>query len=357
MEPGYARPPMSSSSVEPLQILDEAGVLHHSAPIDVEETKRLYAAMVTARAYDRKCTALQVQGRLATYAPFEGQEAAQIGAVAALRPDDWLVATYRDAAAMWLQGYPWDNLLLGRMGDERGGAAPAGVNVLPPSITVGGHMIHAVGLAWAERLQGTDRVALTLFGDGATSEGDFHEAMNFAAVYSTPTVLLCENNGFAISMPRDQQTAAARLADKAVGYGMPGVQVDGNDLFAVLQATREAVERARAGGGPSFIEAVTFRIGPHTTTDDAGRYRSDASVEEWRRRDPLDRVRAHLENHGSWSEEWEAEIEAVAAAEIEAAVGRAEGLESFSADAMFDRMYAVPTTALDRQRSLRSRDG
>ena len=342
--------------MEPIRLLDVDGALLGDAPIDLDETRRLFVAMLTARAYDAKCTSMQVQGRLATYAPFEGQEAAQIGSVAALQPDDWVVATYRDAAAMWFQGYPWMNLFLGRMGDERGGSTPAGVNVLPPSITVGAHMIHAVGLGWAESMQGSDRVAMTLFGDGATSEGDFHEAMNFAGVFATPTVFLCQNNGFAISMPRERQTAAEFLADKAVGYGMPGVLVDGNDLFAVIDVTRHAVARARAGEGPTFIEALTYRVGPHTTTDDAARYRSDDTVEEWRRRDPVDRVRSYLQHSDAWETTWETTVVEDAAGEIEEAVAAAESLEPLERGAIFDRMYATPTLAMDRQRAAQRRD-
>ncbi|MEX0825278.1 MAG: pyruvate dehydrogenase (acetyl-transferring) E1 component subunit alpha [Acidimicrobiia bacterium] len=338
--------------MEVLRILDVDGSLIGDSPVDLDEARRLFAAMVTARVYDRKGSALQRQGRLATYAQFEGQEAAQIGSVAALRPDDWLVGTYRDAAAMWMHGYPWEALLLGRMGDERGGAPPAGVNVLPPSITVGGHMIHAVGLGWAERMKGSDRIALTLFGDGATSEGDFHEAMNFAAVYSTPTVFVCQNNGWAISMSRGRQTASETIAQKADAYGMAGVLVDGNDIFAVLTAARTAVQRARAGEGPTLIEALTYRIGPHTTTDDAGRYRSDEDVDAWRKKDPIDRLRAHLRSAGGWDEAWEGAIEQSASTEIEAAVAQAEGLEPFPADAMFDRMYAKPPGSLEAQRRL-----
>jgi pyruvate dehydrogenase E1 component alpha subunit len=342
--------------MEPIRLLDVDGALLGDAPVDLDETRRLFAAMLTARAYDIKCTSMQVQGRLATYAPFEGQEAAQIGSVAALRADDWMVATYRDAAAMWFQGYPWMNLFLGRMGDERGGAAPADVNVLPPSITVGAHMIHAVGLGWAESMRGSDRIAITFFGDGATSEGDFHEAMNFAGVFAAPTVFLCQNNGFAISMPRERQTAAEFLADKAVGYGMPGVLVDGNDLFAMIEVTRRAVARARAGEGPTFIEALTYRVGPHTTTDDAARYRSDDTVEDWRRRDPVERVRSYLKRCDAWETTWEATVVEDAAAEIEAAVAAAEAVEPFEPGAIFDRMYASPTPAMDRQRSALRRD-
>ena len=333
-----------------LRILDVDGSLVGDAPVDVDEARRLFEAMVTARVYDHKGSALQRQGRLATYAQFEGQEAAQIGVVAALRPDDWLVATYRDAAAMWMQGYPWEALLLGRMGDERGGSPPAGVNVLPPSITVGAHMIHAVGLGWAEKIKGTDRVAMTLFGDGATSEGDFHEAMNFAGVYATPTIFLCENNGWAISMSRASQTASETIAQKAHAYGMPGVLVDGNDVLAVLSASRDAVARARAGEGPTLIEALTYRMGPHTTTDDAGRYRTEDHVAEWRTKDPIDRLRGYLKIQDAWEESWEQRVREEASEEIEATVERAEALAPFPPDGMFDRMYALPTSALEDQR-------
>src|SRR5439155_8607884 len=171
-----------------------------------------------------------------------------------------MVATYRDAAAMWLHGYPWKLLLLGRMGDERGGSPPQDIPILPPSITVGAHMLHAVGLAWAGRLLGEDRIAITYFGDGATSEGDFHEAMNFAGVYRLPVVFLCQNNQYAISLRRDRQTASESIAIKGEGYGMPGVLVDGNDLLAMYRATSEAIGRAGAGGGPTLIEALTYRM-------------------------------------------------------------------------------------------------
>jgi pyruvate dehydrogenase E1 component alpha subunit len=338
--------------MEPIRYLDEPGTLISDPSAGVERARELFAAMITARTYDRKCSALQRQGRLATYAQFEGQEAAQIGSAAALRADDWMVATYRDAAAMWFHGYPWDNLLLGRMGDERGGAPPDHVPVLPPSITVGAHMLHAVGLGWAEGLRGSDRVAITYFGDGATSEGDFHEAMNFAAVFATPTVFVCENNGWAISMSRDAQTRSETIAVKADAYGMPGVLVDGNDALAMLSVTQEAVERARSGGGPTLIEALTYRMGAHTTADDAGRYRADDEVEAWRLRDPIERLRVYLKSSGEWSEAFESDVEADASAEIEAAVERAEALEPFGAEDHLDRAFEAPTAVLEAQRSL-----
>jgi pyruvate dehydrogenase E1 component alpha subunit len=330
-------------------LLNPDGSVKERLPLTLDEMKALYADMVEARTFDTKSIAMQRQGRLATYAPFRGQEAAQIGAAAALRDDDWVAATYRDAALNWRAGYPWELLILGRTGDERGGQVPEGVNILPPSITVGGHMIHAVGLAWAEMLKGSDRIALTSFGDGATSEGDFHEAMNFAAVYRAPTVFFCQNNGYAISYPISEQTRSESIAIKAEAYGMPGVQVDGNDVVAVLVAVREAVSMARAGDGPTLIEAITFRMGPHTTADDPTRYRSDEEGSRWEERDPLERVRLLLERQGAWSEAWQEDLERQASNVIESAVDWAESVPEPTFDEMLGRMYAEPTAPLRAQ--------
>jgi pyruvate dehydrogenase E1 component alpha subunit len=330
-------------------LINPDGTVRDRLSLTLEEMRGLYSDMVEARTYDDKCMAMQRQGRLATYAPFRGQEAAQIGAAAALRSDDWLAGTYRDAALMWRAGYSWHLLIAGRTGDERGGGPPDTVNTLPPSITVGGHMIHAVGLAWAEALRGTDRIALTSFGDGATSEGDFHEAMNFAAVFNTPTILFCQNNGFAISYPRSEQTRSESIAMKADSYGMPGVQVDGNDVAAVVTVVREAALLARSGGGPSLIEAVTYRIGPHTTADDPGRYRSEAEAAEWEEKDPLQRVRILLERASGWTPEWQEELEARSAARIEAAVAEAEALPQPTIAEMFGRMFEQPTGPMREQ--------
>jgi pyruvate dehydrogenase E1 component alpha subunit len=332
------------------QRLTPSGGTSGPAPFDLELTRRLYRAMVFARSYDRKGTALQKQGRLATYAPFEGQEAAQIGAAAGLEPNDWVVATYRDGALMWAQGYPWELLFAGRTGDERGGSPPEHVPVMPPSITVGGHMAHAVGLAWAEKLQESGRIALTSFGDGATSEGDFHEAMNFAAVYEIGCVFLCQNNGYAISLPREMQTRSGTIAEKAIGYGMPGVQVDGNDLFAVYETVKEAADRARNGEGPTLIEAVTYRVGPHTTSDDPTRYRDADEAAEWIRRDPLERVRIYLSERDAWDDEWQQAIETEAAIEIDRAIQLAESMPPLGQGAILDSMFETLPPHLERQR-------
>lgn len=330
-------------------LINPDGSVREKLPVTLDEMRALYADMVEARVFDEKSIAMQRQGRLATYAPFRGQEAAQIGAASALRPDDWVVATYRDAALNWRAGYPWGLLTLGRTGDERGGRVPDEVNILPPSITVGGHMIHAVGLAWAESLTGSDRIALTSFGDGATSEGDFHEAMNFAAVFNTPTVFFCQNNGYAISNPTSAQTRSESLEIKAAAYGMPGIRVDGNDVVAVLVAVREAASLARAGEGPSFVEAVTYRMGPHTTADDPSRYRSEVEAELWLERDPLERVRRLLEAQEAWTAEWQDQLESQAAETIEKSVEWAESVPEPTFEEMLDRMYAEPTASLREQ--------
>jgi len=347
-----ARQTQRDEGLSMFRLLNPDGTVRDRLPVTLEEMKELYADMVEARAFDSKSMALQRQGRLATYAPFRGQEAAQIGAAAALLEGDWVAATYRDAALNWRAGYPWGALVLGRTGDERGGQVPLDVNVLPPSITVGGHMIHAVGLAWAERLNGGSRVALTSFGDGATSEGDFHEAMNFAAVYSTPTVFFCQNNGYAISYPTSEQTKSETIAIKAEAYGMPGVRVDGNDVVAVLVAVKEATARARSGEGPSLIEAVTYRLGPHTTADDPGRYRADDESGSWESKDPLERVRRLLERQGEWNQGWQDELEASATERIEKAVEWAESVPEPTFEEMLQRMYAEPTAPLREQMRL-----
>lgn len=343
-EPGHIFDPGSLSAV-PYGVMDQDGRLLGDRKVDGEDLQELYRAMVSIRLYDRKATAMQLQGRLATYSPFLGQEACQIGSVAALREGDWLVATYRDAGAMWFRGYTWDKLFLGRTGDERGGQPPEGVTVMPPSVTVGAHMVHAVGLSWAEKIKGSGAVALTMFGEGATSEGDFHEALNFAGVYRTGTIFFCQNNHYAISAPREIQTASEWIAQKALAYGIPGYLVDGNDVLAVREVTAAAVDRARRGEGSSLIEAVTYRRGPHTTADDPQRYRTSDEELLWEARDPLERVRIYLASTGLWDAEWQAEFEEAEGARIEEAVAEAEALDPMGAEEYFEATFAGSTAS------------
>lgn len=346
-----SRSAVPSQPTGAVQVLTRDGELLEAPPISFQQTRKLYRTMTLGRAFDRHAVVLQTQGLLTSYAPAEGQEAAQVGSAAALRHHDWMVPSYREPIAMWMHGYPLDRLLAARAGSELGGSPPTGVNVLPLSLSIGSQLTHAVGLAWAERLQGRRRIALTYFGDGATSEGDFHEAMNFAARFSIGCIFLCQNNGWAISTPRSRQTASETIAQKAIAYGMPGYQVDGNDLFAVYKTTLRAIRRARMGKGPTLIEALTYRLGPHTTSDDAARYRTDKEVESWRQSDPLTRVRLYLSRNDAWSPEWQVDIDRRIAHQIEMAVDSLNHVHGLTPEECFDAMYAELPTHLVAQRA------
>src|SRR3984957_10671642 len=256
--------------------------------------RELYRRMVLGRQVDVQCTALARQGRLAVYPSSRGQDACQAGAVLALRDQDWLFPTYRDTVAIVSRGVPAEQALTLLRGDWHCGYDPVEYRVAPQCTPLATNTLHAVGLAHGARLRGKDQVALALLGDGATSEGDTHEALNFAAVWQAPAVFLIQNNGYAISVPLSKQTAAPTLAAKGIGYGIPSLLIDGNDAAAVYAAVRAAVERAAAGGGPTLIEALTYRMEAHTNADDATRYRSGAEVQAWVARDPITRLAAYL---------------------------------------------------------------
>lgn len=302
---------------EMLRILHPDGHLEESLRPDLsdETIQTLYRQMALIRLADQKALALQRQGRLGTYAPLIGQEAAQVGSAHALHKADWVFPSFRETGVLYLHGVPLRNIYLYWMGFEMGQKVPPDVNVFPISVPVGTHPLHAVGAAYAIQLQKGKACTIAYFGDGATSQGDFHEAMNFAGVLNTPTIFFCQNNQYAISVPRKKQTASRTIAQKAIAYGFPGVQVDGNDLLAVYAATREARERAVSGLGPVFIEAVTYRFGPHTTADDPTKYREDAEVEEWKKLDPMLRLQKYLGEKGLWNEgledQWKAEAEKI----------------------------------------------
>jgi pyruvate dehydrogenase E1 component alpha subunit len=286
---------------------------------------------------------------MGTYAPIWGQEACQIGSAYLLEKGDWVFPAFRELGATWMMGIPLKNIFLYWMGNEMGSYAPEGVNVLPVSIPVGTHTLHAVGVGWAARLKGEKIVTMVYFGDGATSKGDFHEAMNFAGVFRTPTIFLCQNNQFAISVPRNIQTASKTIAQKAIAYGFDGVQIDGNDLFAVLSVAKEAVEKARNGGGPTLIECVTYRFGPHTTADDPTRYRTQEEVEPWKPLDPLVRLRLYLKGKGLWDEEVEKGLVEDAQKEIERAVIEAESVPTPSVEEIFQFVFQEMTPQLIEQ--------
>ncbi|HEU5270395.1 MAG TPA: pyruvate dehydrogenase (acetyl-transferring) E1 component subunit alpha [Jatrophihabitans sp.] len=336
---------------QPRQLIDADGrpssVTEQLPPDDV--LLDLYRRMVIGRRFDAQATALTKQGRLAVYPSAHGQEACQVGAVAALADRDWFFPTYRDTMSMVSRGInPVEALTLLR-GDWHCGYDPYLYRTAPQCTPLATNTPHAVGLAHAARLSGEDTVALVFLGDGATSEGDTHEALNIASVWQAPVVFFVQNNGYAISVPLAKQAHAKHLADRGVGYGMPGVLIDGNDAAMVYTATAEAIERARAGGGPTLIEAITYRIEAHTNADDASRYRNDAEVAEWLARDPVDRLQKYLQARGILDQ---SEMDATAG-EAEA---QAERLRvALHADAtldpaeLFAHVYAEPTANLRRQ--------
>ncbi|MBW1789780.1 MAG: pyruvate dehydrogenase (acetyl-transferring) E1 component subunit alpha [Deltaproteobacteria bacterium] len=327
-----------------LSILDETGNLDKELAPDISDDLllKLYRAMLLGRRFDERMLSLQRQGRIGTFAPISGQEASQLGAVAALEASDRIVPSFRETAAQLWRGTPMENVLLVFGGFAEGARGDGEVYDLPVSVPVGSQVLHAVGLAWAMKYRKTKEVAMAFFGDGATSEGDFHEGLNFAAVYQVPAVFICQNNQWAISLPRKQQTRAHTLAQKALAYGMPGVQVDGNDVLAVYAAAKEAVERARAGGGPTMIECVTYRMMMHTTADDPKRYRTEEEVEGWRKRDPISRFQTYLSNKGLLPADAVEALESVIEKEIQEAVDKAEAVMKAGADPldMFDHAYA-----------------
>ena len=334
--------------VEYLSILDSDGNLDASLEPDIspQELKRLYRAMLLGRRLDERMIRLQRQGRIGTFAPIKGQEASQLGAAFTLRQTDWMVPSFRETAAMLLRGWPIEKLLLLFAGQLEGGQPAPDQNDLPITIPVATQLPHAVGLAYAAQYRGDDAVVMVFCGDGATSEGDFHEALNFAGVWHVPAVFVVQNNQWAISVPLKKQTHSKTIAQKALAYGLPGLQVDGNDVLAVYAACREAVDRARAGDGPTLIECVTYRLSVHTTADDPTKYRSAEEVEAWERKDPLTRFSAYLQKKNLLEEGLEAAVDA----EIAAAVQRFETAGPPDPLTMFDHVYAEPPPHLARQR-------
>lgn len=296
---------------------------------------QLYELLSFTRMADQRALDLQREGRLGTYPSSLGQEAAQVGSGFALRSQDWIFPAFRELGVFLCHNYPLELIYRFWTGDERGQQSPEGINIFPMCIAVGTHVLHAAGAALAAKYRGDDMVAAAFLGDGGTSKGDFHEALNMAGVYKLPLVVICQNNQWAISVSRDAQTAAQTLAQKALGYGIHGMQVDGNDVLAVYQATHEAVERARAGEGASFIECETYRMSDHTTADDAQRYRDPQEVEKWQERDPLLRMRRFLDQQRLWSPGDQEQLELTLKERLNRAVKAAEDAEPPSVEEMF----------------------
>lgn len=337
-----------------LQIVDESGELineQYKEQITEELVKTFYYNMVRIRTFDRKAISLQRQGRLGTYAPFEGQEASQVGSALALEKDDWVFPTYRDHGATLTFGANMARTYLYWNGRVEGCVPEEGKKIFPPAVPIATQIPHAAGAAMAEKRKGTKNAAIAYFGDGATSEGDFHEGLNFASVFQAPTIFFNQNNGFAISVPIEKQMNSETIAQKAVAYDMPGIRVDGNDIFAVYFQTKEGLDRARNGEGPTLIEAMTWRYGAHTTADDPTKYRNQSDSDEIREiRDPLLRVERYMKLNGFWDEEWVEKIKEEITNEVEQAVKDMESFPKPNVNDLFDHVFETPTWTIAKQK-------
>ncbi len=355
--------PDHSSQDEPIPVQliapDGTAVGDPDVGLKADELRELLRLMILVRRIDDECVALQRQGELTVYPPLLGQEAAQVGSAFALGPEDFVFPSFREFGAAIVRGIDPVEYLQYHRGTWHGGPYdPLANRFAPICVPVATQIVHAVGWAMGAKLDRTPACALAYFGDGATSEGDFHEGANFAAVYGAPLVLFCQNNGWAISVPLAEQMAAP-IVRRAEGYGFPGVRVDGNDVLAVYGVTREAAERARGGGGPTLIEAVTYRMGPHTTADDATRYRSDEDVAAWKARDPIERYRQYLVASGVADEALAGAFEAEAEERVAAIRAGITSLGEPPAEDLFAWVFENPPPTLARQRGdmLRSASG
>lgn len=344
---------IASYSVPNLQILDEQGRIDPELDPALPEDKlvELYRAMVLAREADARMLKLQRQGRLGTFPPCTGQEASVCGPALAMGSRDWLVGSYRELGARLMRGEPLENYFAYYNGLEEGNTTDPALRILPVTVVLGSQLPHAVGIAHAMRRLGEPETAVVaFFGDGASSQGDFHEALNFAAVWKAPVVFVCQNNGWAISVPRCTQTASETIAQKAIAYGIPGIQVDGNDALGMFRATSDALTRARAGQGPSLIEAITYRLLMHTTADDPKKYRSADEEQQWWSREPLLRMQRYLVGRALWDDAKQEALLAQARERVDGAVKATEAPRVLAPDVPFDHVFAERHPSLEAQR-------
>ncbi|MBI5232863.1 MAG: pyruvate dehydrogenase (acetyl-transferring) E1 component subunit alpha [Deltaproteobacteria bacterium] len=308
-----------------LQILNEQGEIDPAFPPPPDqEIKKLFETIVLVRTFNQRALSLQREGRIGTYASIYGQEASQVASAFALSKDDWVFPSFRETGVFITLGFPMWMLLRYWAGDERGMKIPPQLNIFPMSVPVGTQIPHAVGAGMAMNLKNDNKAAVAYFGDGGSSRGDFHEGLNLAGVFKVPVIFICQNNQWAISTPRQRQTAAETIAQKAVAYGFDGVQVDGNDVFAVYRAAQDALKKAKDGNGPTLIECFTYRLDDHTTSDDARLYRSMEEVEAWKEKEPLIRLRLFMDSKGLWTEDYEKEVLSISAEKVDKAIEEEE---------------------------------
>ena len=343
---------LETFKVKYLQILNEKGIIDKKLmpKLTNSQIKSMYEFMILTRVFDEKALKLQRQGRIGTYAPTKGQEACQIGSAFALKKDDFVFPAFRENGVYMYLGYPIHMLYQYWGGDERGMNIPKNINIAPVSITVGAHPPHAVGMAYSFKYKKKKSAVLTYFGDGATSEGDFHTALNFAGVLKTPSVFICNNNQYAISVPVKEQTASSTLAQKAIAYGFEGIKVDGNDIFAVYYATKKALEKARSGKGPTLIELETYRLGDHTTSDDAKKYRAEKEVKKHSLKDPILRLEKYMFKNKLLNKKSQEDILKKSQEKVEQAVKKYESLQKQNPEDIFNYTYDKLPLYLEEQK-------
>lgn len=336
-----------------VQIMDQNGELIDKSylnQIDHALAQQFYRQLICMRAFDQKAINLQRQGRLGTYPGFEGQEAAQVGSALALDEDDWMLPTYRDHAASISFGKSY-TILSSWNGRVEGNLPPKGKNILPPSVPIATQLPLAAGIAMANKYKNSSQAVIAYFGDGATSEGDFHEGLNFASVFQAPVVFFNQNNQYAISTPIWRQMNSKTIAQKSIAYEIPGIRIDGNDIFAAYFETKKALERARNGEGPSLIEAVTWRYGAHTTADDPTKYRNQKKEnEKHRQNDPVTRLELFMKAHGYWDETVVEQLKEEVKEEIDSAVKELETMPPADVNDIYDYMFEKPTWTIEQQK-------
>lgn len=333
---------LAKFSIEYLQILDESGVADAKLMPKLPDSRvrEMYEAMIRGRIFDETALKLQREGRIGTYASIRGQEASNIGPAFALDADDWVFPAFRENGTMIARGLPMHMLLQYWGWDERGMQIPKDVNLFTIAVPVSTQIVHAVGFALAMQLQKKRVATAVFFGDGATSKGDFAEGLNFAGVFNLPVVFINQNNQWAISVPRSRQSASETLAQKALAYGFDGIQVDGNDIFAVYVAVKEAARKAKEGRGPTLIECFTYRMGDHTTADDAKKYRNPQELQEWERKDPIRRLQLYMKAKKLWDEKYERDLQDKIRKEVNDAVKKYESTPPAPVDDIFRYVYA-----------------
>ncbi len=341
-----------SFSIEYVQVLDQNGDidLNQSPNLPEPKVKELYHLMTLVRVMDEKLFKLQRSGKIGTYAEVKGEEASEVGSAFALEKEDWMCPSFRETGVYITRGAPRDKIVQAWRGDVR--AFKGDKKNLPVAIPVGSQTLYATGIAWASKLKNEKDVTIVYFGDGATSEGDFYEAINFAGEFKLPIIFFCQNNQWAISTPTSEQSASETIAQKGIAAGITSIQVDGNDALAVYKITKEAADRARNGQGPTLIESITYRLGDHTTSDDASRYRTEEDVKKWLDRDPLLRLERYFQKIGTWSEEYKSWVRSTCEKEVDDAIAKALAVEKPGPDELFDHVFAVMPKELQEQKRM-----